>query len=61
MVEGKLTKTLAATALTLNALVWGVSWWPFRALQSHGLHPLWATAFIYLFALLCLGLVRPST
>ena len=60
MVEGKLTKTLAATALTLNALVWGVSWWPFRALQSHGLHPLWATAFIYLFALLCLGLVRPS-
>jgi len=56
---GKATKTLAATALLLNAVVWGVSWWPFRALQSHGLHPLWATAFIYLFALLGLGLVRP--
>ena len=41
-------------ALVLNALVWGVSWWPFRALEARGLHPLWATAFIYLFALVCL-------
>ena len=56
---GKATKTLAATALLLNAMVWGISWWPFRALQSHGLHPLWATAFIYLFVLACLGLTRP--
>lgn len=55
----QLTRVLAATALGLNALVWGVSWWPFRALQSHGMHPLWATTFIYLFALLCLGLLRP--
>ena len=31
-------------ALTANAFVWGVSWWPFRALQAQGLHPLWATA-----------------
>ena len=52
-------RTLAAAALVLNALVWGVSWWPFRALQSYGLHPLWATAFIYTFALLCLWLVQP--
>jgi drug/metabolite transporter (DMT)-like permease len=50
---------LAAAALLLNALVWGVSWWPFRALQSQGLHPLWATAFIYLFALLCLAVAAP--
>src|SRR5450756_1273290 len=56
---GKATKTLATTALLLNALVWGVSWWPFRALQSQGLHPLWATAFIYLFALLCLAVAAP--
>ena len=41
-------------ALVLNALVLGVSWWPFRALEARGLHPLWATAFIYLFALVCL-------
>ena len=52
-------KALAATALTLNAFVWGVSWWPFRALQDHGLHPLWATAIIYVFALLCLLVLRP--
>lgn len=56
MVDGK--RLLAATALLLNAMVWGVSWWPFRALQNQGLHPLWATAFIYVFALLGLGLVR---
>ncbi len=51
--------TLAAAALTLNAFVWGVSWWPFRALQGLGLHPLWTTALIYTFALVCLGLVQP--
>ena len=34
-------------ALVLNAFVWGVSWWPLRELQSHGLHPLWATALVY--------------
>ena len=42
------TATLAAGALVLNALVWGVSWWPFRQLQGYGLHPLWATATMYL-------------
>ena len=47
-------------ALVLNALVWGVSWWPFRALEARGLHPLWATAFIYLFALVCLLAFRPQ-
>ncbi len=52
--------TLPALALSLNALVWGLSWWPFRALQERGLHPLWATAMIYLFALLCVTLVRPA-
>lgn len=51
---------LASAALVLNALVWGVSWWPFRELQNHGLHPLWATALIYLFALVCLLLVKPG-
>ena len=38
---------LAGGALVINAFVWGVSWWPFRALQGYGLHPLWATALIY--------------
>jgi drug/metabolite transporter (DMT)-like permease len=52
-------KMLATAGLTLNALVWGVSWWPFRLLQDRGLHPLWATALIYSFALVCLLAFRP--
>ncbi len=54
------SSALPALALSLNALVWGVSWWPFRALQSEGLHPLWATAIIYAFALACVTVVRPG-
>jgi len=42
---------LPAAALVFNALVWGLSWWPLRELQAHGLHPLWSTALIYLLAL----------
>lgn len=53
------SRALAAAALTFNAFVWGVSWWPFRVLQNQGLHPLWATAIIYAFPLLGLLLFRP--
>lgn len=48
-----------ALALVLNAFVWGISWWPFRELQSHGLHPLWATAGVYLVSIALLLAVRP--
>ena len=48
-----------ALALVFNAFVWGVSWWPFRELQEHGLHPLWATALIYLVSLACAAGLRP--
>ncbi len=51
---------LPALALALNALVWGVSWWPFRQLQDHGLHPLWATAIIYVFAVVCVIAFKPQ-
>ena len=51
---------LPAFALLLNALVWGVSWWPFRRLEALGLHPLWATAIIYGLSLLCLLAWRPG-
>lgn len=47
-------------ALVLNAFVWGVSWWPFRVLQDHGVHPLWSTALIYVVALAGLLAVRPG-
>lgn len=49
----------AVACLTLNALVWGVSWWPFRELQSMGVHPLWATALIYCFAWVCVLALSP--
>jgi drug/metabolite transporter (DMT)-like permease len=51
---------LPALALVLNAFVWGVSWWPFRELQAHGLHPLWATALVYLISLSLLLALRPT-
>ncbi len=56
----QLNKTaLAAAALILNAFFFGLSWWPFRTLQSHGLHPLWATSLTLGTALICLLLLRP--
>jgi drug/metabolite transporter (DMT)-like permease len=54
------SRSLAALALTFNALVFGVSWWPLRTLQGHGLHPLWATAFIFLFSSACILVLRPG-
>jgi drug/metabolite transporter (DMT)-like permease len=47
-------------ALVFNAFVWGLSWWPFRALQEHGVHPLWSTAIVYLVSVACLLAVRPQ-
>jgi drug/metabolite transporter (DMT)-like permease len=47
---------LAIGALLINAFVWGVSWWPLRALQAQGLHPLWATTIVYSLAVLFIGL-----
>ena len=46
----------AVAALTFNAFVWGVSWWPFKQLEAHGLHPLWATAIVYGLSFLGIGL-----
>lgn len=51
---------LPVLALLFNALVWGVSWWPFRLLHSAGLHPLWTTALMSALALLGLLLLRPA-
>src|SRR4051812_41091785 len=45
--------------LVFNALVWGTSWWPFRALASRGLHPLWATVSVYALAVAVIALLRP--
>jgi drug/metabolite transporter (DMT)-like permease len=45
--------------LLANAMVFGLSWWPFQAMQARGLHPLWATAFMYGLALGLIHCVKP--
>jgi drug/metabolite transporter (DMT)-like permease len=52
---------LPIAALVFNALIWGVSWWPMRWLAQQGLHPLWATGFIFSITTLCMVLWRPQT
>jgi len=49
---------LPALALVFNAFVWGVSWFPFRQIEAHGLHPVWATALIYAVITLAMGWLR---
>ena len=51
---------LAVLALALNAFVWGLSWWPLRQLDTHGLHPLWTTACVFALATVVLILITPS-
>ena len=51
---------LASWALVFNAFVWGTSWWPFRWLDAHGLHPLWATAIVFTLAALAIVVARPA-
>lgn len=50
-----------ALALVVNAFVWGVSWWPFRALQAEGVHALWSTALVYLVAFVTFTVLRPAS
>jgi drug/metabolite transporter (DMT)-like permease len=59
VVEGGAHRRWAVAALLFNALIWGVSWWPFRALQNEGVHPLWSTALVYGFAVICVLCIRP--
>ena len=54
------TTWVAALALAVNALAWGLSWWPFRQLRDLGVHPLWATALVYALAVTSLLIVRPQ-
>ncbi len=49
---------MPALALVFNAFVWGVSWFPFRQIASHGLHPLWTTCLVYLVIAIAMGLAR---
>jgi drug/metabolite transporter (DMT)-like permease len=55
----RVNTVLPALALTLNAFIWGTSWWPFRMLRDDGLHPLWATALIYIGVTVAIVVLRP--
>jgi drug/metabolite transporter (DMT)-like permease len=46
--------------LLLNALVWGLSWWPLREMQTLGLHPLWSSGLIFGLALGVLSFWKPA-
>lgn len=46
--------------LLLNALAWGVSWWPLRHLQQQGLHPLWATVLFFALGAVLISVWRPQ-
>ncbi len=47
-------------ALLFNATVWGLSWWPVRALDGQGVHALWATSLSFLLSVLAISLWRPG-
>jgi drug/metabolite transporter (DMT)-like permease len=59
VIDARRAGWLPALALTLNAFTWGVSWWPFRQLQALGLHPLWATVFIYTLSVVAITCWQP--
>jgi len=52
------SRALPITFLLFNALVWGVSWWPFRQLNALGLHSLWATGFAFALSTVLISLWR---
>lgn len=47
-------------ALVLNALVWGLSWWPFQTMQAAGLAAPWATALMFSGLALGISVWAPS-
>ena len=53
-------KNLPHLALVFNALVWGLSWIPYKWMESQGLSILWATAIGYLLSTAVLGLFQPT-
>jgi drug/metabolite transporter (DMT)-like permease len=53
-------KNLPHLALVFNALVWGLSWIPYKWMESQGLSILWATAIGYLLSTAVLGLFQPA-
>ncbi len=51
---------LAALGALANASVWGVSWFPLKWLEAHGLPSLWATWFIFAACAAAVLVARPN-
>lgn len=48
-------------SLLCNAFIWGTIWWPFKLLQSHGVHPVLGTTLMYALLFGGLALLKPGT
>ncbi len=51
---------LAALGALINASVWGVSWYPLKWLQAHGIPSLWATWFVFSACAFAVLVARPA-
>jgi drug/metabolite transporter (DMT)-like permease len=51
---------LPIASLIGNTFIWGVIWWPLKALQIHGWHPLWSTTAIFFLASTGFMLFKPK-
>jgi drug/metabolite transporter (DMT)-like permease len=54
------SRVLPIAVLLVNALIWGLSWWPLRALQEAGWHPLWSTTLVFLLGALAIVALKPA-
>ena len=54
------TATLPILAICLNAMLWGLSWWPLHQLRDRGIHALWATFLSYALTVVLVLAWRPS-
>ena len=52
--------TLAALGALINASVWGVSWFPLKWLEAHGMPSLWATWFVFGACAVAVLIARPN-
>ncbi|MDO8298553.1 DMT family transporter [Lacisediminimonas sp.] len=54
------SRVLPIAVLLVNALIWGLSWWPLKALQEEGWHPLWCTTLVFLLGTVAIAVAKPG-
>ena len=54
------SRALPGSILLVNSLIWGLSWWPLKALQAHGWHPLWSTTLVFLLGTAAIAAFKPA-